>query len=39
MKIGIIGNGYVGRATSMLACDSEDLLVWDTDESKRNINN
>lgn len=39
MKIGVIGNGYVGRATSMLACDTEDLLVWDTDESKRNINN
>ena len=39
MKIGVIGNGYVGRATSMLACNSEDLLVWDTDESKRNINN
>jgi len=37
MKIGVIGNGYVGRATSMLACNSEDLLVWDTDESKRNI--
>tara|TARA_A100001201_G_scaffold127172_2_gene111816 strand:+ start:854 stop:1684 length:831 start_codon:yes stop_codon:yes gene_type:complete len=39
MKIGVIGNGYVGRATSMLACNSEDLLVWDTDESKRNVNN
>ena len=38
MKIGIVGNGYVGKATSMLCCEEEDLLIWDNDESKRNIN-
>jgi nucleotide sugar dehydrogenase len=42
MNIGIIGNGYVGKATKLLGCKDEanDLddnlvLVYDIDESKR----
>ena len=29
MKIGIIGNGYVGRATALLKCDKVDIIIYD----------
>ena len=37
MKIGIVGNGYVGQATSLLESESVEVLIWDIDKSKRNI--
>jgi len=39
MKIGVVGNGYVGQATSLLGeSEDVDVLIWDIDKSKRNIN-
>ena len=38
MKIGIVGNGYVGQATALLKNESVQALIWDTDKEKRNIN-
>ena len=38
MKIGVIGNGYVGKATSLLKCEDIEVLIWDLDEKLRNIN-
>jgi nucleotide sugar dehydrogenase len=29
MKIGIIGNGFVGKATNILKCDNVELVVYD----------
>ena len=29
MKIGIIGNGFVGKATFLLKCDEIDILAYD----------
>ena len=29
MKIGVIGNGFVGKATKILQCDNTQLLVYD----------
>ena len=29
MKIGIVGNGFVGKATSLLKCESVELLIYD----------
>ena len=29
MKIGVIGNGFVGKATKILKCDKTQLLVYD----------
>ena len=29
MKIGVIGNGFVGKATSQLNCDAIDILAYD----------
>ncbi len=34
MKIGIIGNGYVGGATSLLKNRNVDVLIYDIDEEK-----
>lgn len=34
MKIGIVGNGYVGRATALLKCDDVEVLIYDIDSSK-----
>lgn len=34
MKIGVIGNGFVGKATQILNSPSINLLVYDIDESK-----
>lgn len=34
MTIGIIGNGFVGHATTTLACDSVKTIVYDKDPSK-----
>ena len=31
MKIGVIGNGFVGKATSQLACHEIELLIYDVD--------
>ena len=31
MKIGVIGNGFVGKATSTLECNDVDLLCYDID--------
>lgn len=33
MKIGVIGNGFVGKATCTLSCDEVDLLCYDIDPS------
>jgi nucleotide sugar dehydrogenase len=33
-RIGIIGNGYVGRATGLLACEDVECLVYDKDPQK-----
>lgn len=33
MKIGIIGNGFVGRSTSLLACEGVEALIYDKDPS------
>ncbi|MAF23982.1 hypothetical protein CL634_00130 [bacterium] len=38
MKIGIVGNGYVGKATALLACKDIDVLIWDINKDLRNIN-
>jgi UDP-glucuronate decarboxylase len=29
MKIGIVGNGFVGKATQLLKCDEVDVIVYD----------
>ena len=29
MIIGIVGNGFVGRATSLLECDNNKVLIFD----------
>lgn len=29
MKIGIVGNGFVGKATSLLQCDGVELFIYD----------
>jgi UDPglucose 6-dehydrogenase len=34
MKIGIIGNGYVGKATSLLFMHGNDVIIYDKDPSK-----
>ena len=34
MKIGIVGNGYVGRSTSLLECEGVETLIYDKDQSK-----
>ena len=34
LRIGIVGNGYVGGATSLLKCDRTEIYVYDTHESK-----
>ena len=39
MKIGIVGNGYVGKATALLMCKDIEVLIWDIDKNLRNINN
>ena len=33
-KIGIVGNGYVGKATQLLKCDEVECLVYDKDPDK-----
>ena len=33
-KIGIIGNGYVGKATSILECEEIECLIYDKDPEK-----
>ena len=38
MKIGIVGNGYVGQATSLFKSEDVEVAIWDTDPEKRNIN-
>ena len=38
MKIGIVGNGYVGQATALLQSENVKALIWDVDPKKRNIN-
>ena len=38
MKIGIVGYGYVGKATALLGCKDVEVLIWDTNPSLRNIN-
>ena len=35
MKIGFIGNGYVGSATSLLFMGDNDIIIYDKDPSKR----
>jgi len=37
MKIGIVGNGYVGQATALLEREEVEVLIWDIDKEKRNI--
>ena len=34
LKIGIVGNGYVGKATRLLACDDVECLVYDKEPKK-----
>lgn len=34
MKIGIVGNGYVGRSTALLKCEGVEVLIYDKDDSK-----
>ena len=34
MKIGIIGNGYVGKATALLKCEDNDIIIYDKDSTK-----
>ena len=31
MKIGVIGNGFVGKATNILKCDDVDIIMYDID--------
>ena len=33
-KIGIIGNGFVGRATSLLGCEGVEIVIYDLDPMK-----
>ena len=33
-KIGILGNGYVGKATALLKCEALDFLIYDIDPLK-----
>ena len=35
MRIGIVGNGYVGQATSLLSNKDTDLYIYDIDPDKR----
>ena len=35
MKIGIVGNGFVGKATSLLACEAVEVLTYDKDPNRR----
>lgn len=35
LHIGIVGGGFVGSATALLACDSLTCLIWDIDPSRR----
>jgi UDPglucose 6-dehydrogenase len=34
MKIGIIGNGFVGGATALLECEGNDVFIYDLDPGK-----
>ena len=34
MKVGIIGNGFVGKATALLASEHNEVVVYDVDSSK-----
>jgi UDPglucose 6-dehydrogenase len=34
INIGIVGNGYVGQATSLLKCDSVKTIIYDADPEK-----
>ena len=34
MKIGIIGNGFVGSATALLECEGNDVFIYDLDHDK-----
>jgi len=36
MKIGIVGNGYVGKATQLFACEDVECLVFDKEPEKCN---
>ena len=29
MKIGVVGNGFVGKATGILSCNDIELMVYD----------
>ena len=33
MKIGIIGNGFVGKATNILKNDNVELIIYDIDQN------
>ena len=37
MKLGIVGNGYVGQATALFSNCGVEILTWDTDPTKRNV--
>ena len=39
MKIGIVGNGYVGQATSLFSNWGVEVLTWDKDPNKRSVDN
>jgi UDPglucose 6-dehydrogenase len=34
MKIGVVGNGFVGNATSLFKCDDIDVVVYDKDPNR-----
>ena len=34
MKIGVLGNGYVGKATQLFSCEEVDCVVYDKDPDK-----
>ena len=34
MKIGIIGNGYVGKATSLFGCEGVKVIIYDKESKK-----
>ena len=34
MKIGIVGGGFVGSATSLLECDDIEVLIYDLDKTR-----
>ena len=38
MKIGIVGYGYVGQATALFKSEKVEVSLWDTDASKRTVN-